>query len=158
VSKHLFCGSDFASFNSYVCILFSPFLYAPSIGAWLVPSEVFTTSIRGKAMSLATLMNRATATLMSSTFLSTANALGWGGFFLMLSIICLVVFVFLFKYLPETKGRSLEDMSLYFAEITGDTSVLDAEERLRRENGGGSVEMAGTQNTAKPVVLDAEVI
>lgn len=76
----------------------------------------------------------------------------------MLSIICLVVFGFLLKYLPETKGRSLEDMSVYFAEITGDTSVLEAEERLRREDGGGSTEMADAQNRAKPVVLDAEVI
>lgn len=108
-------------------------------GAWLVPSEVFTTSIRGKAMSVATFMNRATATLMSSTFLSTANAMGWGGFFFMLSVICLVVLGFLVKYLPETKGRSLEDMSVYFAELTGDTSVLEAEERLRR--GGRSLEM-----------------
>ena len=109
-------------------------------GAWLVPSEVFTTSIRGKAMSVATFMNRATATLMSSTFLSTANSMGWGGFFLMLSVICLVVLCFFYKYLPETKGRSLEDMSVYFAELTGDTSVLEAEERLRRGD-GRSVEM-----------------
>ena len=29
-------------------------------------------------------------------------------------------------YLPETKGRSLEDMSRYFAEITNDRSILDA--------------------------------
>lgn len=76
----------------------------------------------------------------------------------MLSIICLVVFGFLLKYLPETKGRSLEDMSVYFAEIMGDTSVLEAEERLRREDGVGSTEMADAQNRAKPVVLDAEVI
>lgn len=42
-------------------------------GAWLIPSEVFATSIRAKAMSLATFFNRITATLMASTFLSTAN-------------------------------------------------------------------------------------
>ena len=65
-------------------------------GAWLIPSEVFATSIRGKAMSVATLLNRATATLMSGTFLSTANGIGWGGFFFLLCIICLIVFFFLY--------------------------------------------------------------
>ena len=105
-------------------------------GAWLIPSEVFASCIRAKAMSVATFCNRVTATLMSSTFLSTANAIGWSGFFLLLSIICVVVFGFLYTFLPETKGRSLEDMSVYFAELTGDTSVLQAEARLRGNEGG----------------------
>ena len=99
-------------------------------GSWLIPSEVFSVSIRAKAMSVATTMNRATATLMSSTFLSTAHAMGFGAFFCLLGIICVIVLVFLYTYLPETKGRSLEDMSIYFAEITGDRSVLEAEAEL----------------------------
>ena len=70
---------------------------------------------------------------MSSTFLSQKNALTWGGFFLMLSFICLFFLVFLYCFLPETKGHSLEDMSLYFAEITGDFSILDAERKIRVE-------------------------
>ncbi|KAL3903184.1 MAG: hypothetical protein SGILL_010542, partial [Bacillariaceae sp.] len=111
-------------------------------GAWLIPSEIFATSIRAKCMSIATFFNRIVATLMASTFLSTANAIGWGGFFIMLAAICLVVFVFIFFLLPETKGRSLEDMSLYFAEITNDNSVLEAEKRVINDRGRtGAVEM-----------------
>lgn len=100
-------------------------------GAWLIPSEIFPLSIRGKAMSLATLGNRVTATFMSSTFLSTSTALGWSGFFFLLFIVCLIVLAFVYFYLPETKGHSLEEMTLYFAELTGDTSVLEAEERVK---------------------------
>ena len=46
--------------------------------------------------------------------------------------------------LPETKGRSLEDMSLYFAEITGDRSVLEAEAQIQRGQHEGGVEMSST--------------
>jgi len=99
-------------------------------GAWLIPSEVFAIGIRAKAMSIATFMNRATATIMSSTFLTIAENITYTVFFLLLSLACLVVLIFFRVYLPETKGKSLEDMSLYFAEITGDRSLLDAEERI----------------------------
>jgi hypothetical protein len=90
--------------------------------------------IRAKAMSLATFMNRVTATIMSSTFLSVANAMSWSGFFIMMAIVCLIILVWLYIYLPETKGRPLEDMSQYFAEITGDRSILEAEETLYRQD------------------------
>ncbi|KAG7361010.1 D-xylose-proton symporter [Nitzschia inconspicua] len=118
-------------------------------GAWLIPSEVFATSIRAKAMSIATFFNRITATLMASTFLSTANAIGWGPFFIMLASISVVVLVFVCCMLPETKGRSLEDMSLYFAELTGDDSILEAERKVinDRERAGG-VEMTPTPQEA----------
>ena len=111
-------------------------------GAWLIPSEIFAISIRAKAMSVATFFNRITATLMASTFLTTTNAIGETGFFLLLGGVCIIGIAFIYFFLPETKGRSLEDMSLYFAEITNDTSILEAEARLSGGGGGGSaVEM-----------------
>lgn len=134
--------------STFAIIGLSLYLSFFSVGmgpvAWLIPSEIFPTSIRAKAMSIATLSNRIVATLMSSTFLSTSNAIGWGPFFIILAVVCAVVFVFVFFLLPETKGRSLEDMTLYFAEITGDDKVLEAEKQImagqQRENG---VEMTG---------------
>ena len=79
-------------------------------------------------------MNRVTATIMSSTFLSVANAMSWAGFFIMLSLVCLIILGWVFVFVPETKGRPLEDMSQYFAEITGDRSILEAEEMLYRSD------------------------
>ena len=103
-------------------------------GAWLIPSECFSTMIRAKAMSVATFMNRTTATIMSSTFLTVANAMTWAGFFIMMSLVCLAVLVWMFIYVPETKGRPLEEMAFYFAEITGDRSILEAEEQMYRSD------------------------
>ena len=114
-------------------------------------------------MSVAATMNRVTATLMASTFLSTAEGMGWGGFFLMMSVVAIIVLVFLYCYLPETKGRSLEDMSVYFAEVAGDEFILDAERRLRAKEGVSVVEMKQQQRasaaelTEEPIP-DREVI
>mmetsp|Transcript_25347 Transcript_25347/g.37181 ORF Transcript_25347/g.37181 Transcript_25347/m.37181 type:complete len:595 (+) Transcript_25347:83-1867(+) len=133
-------------------------------GAWLIPSEVFSTSIRAKAMSVATFMNRVAGTLMTSTFLSVANALSWAGFFLLLAVVCLICLLFLYLLLPETKGRALEDMSTYFAEITGDRSILDVEETLARQtsNPGGSSparERASLVSTpAEKIPQDAHIV
>jgi sugar porter (SP) family MFS transporter len=74
-------------------------------GAWLIPSEVFSTVVRAKAMSVATFMNRAVATLMASTFLSTKELIGWAAFFFLMAVVCMLVLGFLWMYLPETKGR-----------------------------------------------------
>jgi hypothetical protein len=74
-----------------------------------LPSEVFANCICGKAMSITAFFNRVAATIMTLTFLLTADAIGWPGFLLL---------------------RSIEDMSRYFAEITNDTSVLEAEARI----------------------------
>ena len=52
----------------------------------------------------------------------------------MLSIVCLIILAWVVVYLPETKGRPLEDMSQYFAEITGDRSILEAEELMHRSD------------------------
>lgn len=118
--------------------------------AWLIPSEIFPTSIRAKGMSVATFFNRIVATLMSSTFLSTAKAIGWTPFFLMLAAVCVVIFVFVFFLMPETKGRSLEDMSLYFAEITGDSGILEAEKQIIANRvGQGAVEMDNLKREKK---------
>jgi MFS family permease len=116
-------------------------------GTWVVVSEIFATSIRAKAMSVSIIPNRITSTIMSSTFLSMAKLLTWPGFFLLLASICLGGAAFLYVYLPETKGRSLESMSLYFAEITGDRSILNLESQakpLAGSSSGGGIGGTGT--------------
>jgi hypothetical protein len=66
--------------------------------------------------------------------LTTEKAVGGSAFFLMLAGICVVIGIFFYFFLPETKGRSLGDMSVYFAEITGNTSILDAEAKIFQEH------------------------
>ena len=94
---------------------------------------------------------------MASTFLSTSKAIGWGPFFLMLAGVCVVVAVFVFFLLPETKGRSLEDMSVYFAEITGDNDILEAEKKIIADRERGALEMTDFQQQQQQVPPTGEL-
>ena len=88
------------------------FSFGMGPGAWLIPSEVFSTAIRAKAMSMATFLNRITATFITSTFLTAADVLSWGGFFFLLAFICVVIcllflqFLVLFRPSPSVRQTS----------------------------------------------------
>ena len=96
-------------------------------GIWLVASEVFSLGIRGKAMPMATTGNRALATLVSATFLSLKNALGDVGFLLLFSALCCGNVIFIRCLVPETKGRSLEEMLAYFEDLSGEAARKEIE-------------------------------
>ncbi|KAJ8606622.1 hypothetical protein CTAYLR_008376 [Chrysophaeum taylorii] len=87
-------------------------------GCWLIPSEVFYNKIRLPAMGMATLSNRATTTLMVTTAFSIRKLVGYSGLYVWFAFCALLGFIFLFLYLPETSGKSLEEMYDYFVGIT----------------------------------------
>ena len=151
-----FIGGTTAASETAVIVGLALYLAFFSIGmgpaTWTIASEVFPTTIRAKAMSLATFGNRATATIFSSSFLSVANAMGWSPFFIMMAVVCLVILVWIYIYLPETKGRHLEEMTQYFAEITGDTSVMEAERAMHDRRGGGGIDDDETPQSERVII------
>jgi len=100
----------------YVC----SFSVGVGPGAWLVASEIFPTLMRSKAMSLATMSNRAMSAFMASMVLSLATKLTWSGYFFVLALVNLAIFAFEHRYLPETKGKTLEELASHFARISGE--------------------------------------
>ena len=91
-------------------------------------------------MSLATFANRCTTTGGVGTAISIQRAWSWSGFYAWYGSVCLTGAVFLFVFLPETKGKSLEQMYTYFAKITGGEmgAALSASEGGRQEEAGRS--------------------
>ncbi|HET8550593.1 MAG TPA: sugar porter family MFS transporter [Bryobacteraceae bacterium] len=79
-------------------------------GFWVVLSEIFPTRIRGRAMSLATICLWGACTLLTMTFLSLARAVSPAGAFLVYSTMCVITFAIVWRVLPETKGRTLEEI------------------------------------------------
>jgi SP family galactose:H+ symporter-like MFS transporter len=77
---------------------------------WLLIAEIFPLSVRGRAMSLATVANWGFNLIVSVTFLDLVSALGGAGVFLMYAILSVIAVVFIASTVPETRGRSLEQI------------------------------------------------
>ena len=77
---------------------------------WVVISEIFPTRIRGMAMAVATFSLWTACFVLTYTFPLLNSGLGAHGTFWLYGIICALGFLFVKKYLPETKGKSLEEI------------------------------------------------
>jgi SP family galactose:H+ symporter-like MFS transporter len=77
---------------------------------WLLIAEIFPLAVRGRAMSLATISNWGFNLLVTVTFLSLIDLFGRPGTFLVYGVLTLVAVVFTAVLVPETKGRSLEEI------------------------------------------------
>ena len=79
---------------------------------WLMISEIYPLRIRGRAMSTATIVNWGTNLLVAITFLSLIQLIGTPGTFWLYSIIGIIAWVFVYFLVPETKGKSLEEIEM----------------------------------------------
>ena len=77
---------------------------------WVVISEIFPTRIRGMAMAVATFSLWTACFVLTYTFPLLNKGLGSYGTFWLYGIICVLGFIFVKKMLPETKGKSLEEI------------------------------------------------
>jgi SP family galactose:H+ symporter-like MFS transporter len=77
---------------------------------WLVLSEIYPLRLRGRAMSLGTAANWAFNLIMASTFLTLIRTMGKAETFWLYGLISAAAWIFVFFKLPETKGRTLEDI------------------------------------------------
>lgn len=91
-------------------------IYAMSLApiTWVVLSEIFPNKIRGVAMSIATFSLWIASFILTFTFPILNDALGASGTFWVYSIICIAGFFFIKSKLPETKGKSLEEIEMEF--------------------------------------------
>jgi SP family galactose:H+ symporter-like MFS transporter len=81
---------------------------------WLLIAEIFPLALRGRAMSLATVANWVFNLIVSATFLNLVGAIGTAGAFLVYGVLSLAAFAFIVWMVPETKGRSLEQIEATF--------------------------------------------
>ncbi|MGW7574944.1 sugar porter family MFS transporter [Streptomyces sp. NPDC054765] len=80
------------------------------ISIWIINSEIFPTAIRGKAASLGSLTLWVLDLVIALTTLTLFQLLTPQGLFWLFAVFGTVGFVVLYRHLPETKNRSLEDI------------------------------------------------
>ncbi|CAL4899007.1 unnamed protein product [Urochloa decumbens] len=82
--------------------------------AWVYSSEILPLRLRGQGAGLGTAMNRTMCAVVIMTFISLYKAVTMAGAFYIYAAIAAAAFVFVYTCLPETRGRSLEDMEELF--------------------------------------------
>ncbi|AOW10593.1 sugar porter family MFS transporter [Flavobacterium gilvum] len=96
-------------------------------GVWVVISEIYPTNIRGRAMSLATLSLFFGSTVVTQTYPIFRESLGIGPTFFLYGIAMLPAAYFVKRFIPETKGKTLEEIEHYWK----DESIEDAKEESK---------------------------
>jgi MFS family permease len=82
---------------------------------WVILSEIYPLSLRGRAMGVATFANWLCNYLVALTFLDLVSGIGSGGAFAIYAFLSVIAFFFVLRFIPETKGKTLEEIqqSLY---------------------------------------------
>jgi sugar porter (SP) family MFS transporter len=93
-----------------LCVYIAAFAASLGLGIWLINSEIFPTSVRGKAAGFGTMTHWGLDFLISLTVLTTISLLTVTGLFWLYAVFGIIGFAYLYRRLPETKGRSLEDI------------------------------------------------
>ncbi|HTR81450.1 MAG TPA: sugar porter family MFS transporter [Bacteroidota bacterium] len=86
--------------------------FAASLGpvTWVFIAEIYPNRVRSEAMSVAVVLLWLAVFVVSFTFPYMLNVLGGGAAFLVFGCMCLIYLVFLLVKVPETKGKSLEEL------------------------------------------------
>ena len=90
--------------------------FAISLGplAFVVISEIFSNRNRGAAMSVCIFFLWTSVYLVSQTFPMLLASIGSAFTFWIYMVMAIVAFFFILKMIPETKGKSLEEIELYW--------------------------------------------
>jgi MFS family permease len=86
----------------------------PGVVVWLALSELMPTRIRSNGMSIALLLNQAVSTGIAAVFLPTVGKYGYSTMFWGFAACTVVYFITAVVFLPETKGKTLEEIEAHF--------------------------------------------
>jgi MFS transporter, SP family, arabinose:H+ symporter len=111
----------FQYFKNYV-VLISLLTYVASFGCtlgavtWVYLSEIFPNSIRGLAMSAATFALWVADFIVTYTFPLINASYGTSVTLIIYAVLCVIAFVYIYIKVPETKGKTLEELEKIFVE------------------------------------------
>ena len=101
-----------ASWWLLICVLFFLACFAFSIGPlkFVVAAEIFPSQIRGRAMAISIMVMWIADTIVGQLTPVLLKEIGTAGTFWLFAAFCVIAFFTVYKLLPETKGKSLEQI------------------------------------------------
>ncbi|MBC8769567.1 sugar porter family MFS transporter [Arenibacter sp. BSSL-BM3] len=97
-----------------LCVYMASLAISINAVIWVLIGEIFPTRIRGRAMSIATFANWGINFLTAFLFPWYVEKIGVGAGFFTFAFMCLIATIFFYRYVPETKGKSLEEIEQYW--------------------------------------------
>ncbi|KAB2043361.1 hypothetical protein ERO13_D01G009400v2 [Gossypium hirsutum] len=106
---------------------------------WVYSTEIFPLRLRAQGASLGVAVNRVMSGVISMSFISLYKAITIGGAFFLYAGVALVAFFFFFTFLPETRGKTLEEMEGLFGKLVGWREEAKKMKRKRNEASGDGI-------------------
>ncbi len=97
-----------------LCLFIASFSVGPGVVVWLALSELMPTRIRSIGMGVALLVNQGVSTAIAAVFLPVVGAYGYSTMLLFWAACTVIYFVTAAFFLPETKGKTLEEIERQF--------------------------------------------
>lgn len=95
-------------------VFMSFFAVGPGVCVWLALSELMPTRIRSNGMSIALVINQLVSTTLAAIFLPFVSRYGYSMIFFLFAGFSVVYLLTAIFFLPETKGKTLEEIEKYF--------------------------------------------
>ena len=96
----------------YVFVAF--YAMGPGVCVWLALSELMPTRIRSNGMSIALVINQLVSTTLAAIFLPVVGKYGYSTMFFLFAGFTVIYFITVALFLPETKGKTLEEIEKHF--------------------------------------------
>lgn len=100
--------------TAFFVVFIAFYAAGPGVCVWLALSELMPTRIRANGMAIALLINQTVSTTIAGTFLPWVGAYGYSSVFFTLAGFTVIYFITAAFFMPETKGRTLEEIEKYF--------------------------------------------
>lgn len=94
----------------YLMSFIAFFAFSQGAVIWVFISEIFPNDVRAKGQTFGSLTHWVMAAIITFCFPALTELLGGGGTFLVFAVFMLLQLIYVLRFMPETKGRSLEDM------------------------------------------------
>ncbi|CAA7391016.1 unnamed protein product [Spirodela intermedia] len=114
--QHGVGSKEFGIFMAILAVCGNVAFFSVGIGpvCWVLSSEIYPLRLRAQAAGLGAAANRISSGVVAMSFLSVAHVMSTAGTFFLFSAISALSVVFVYIYVPETKGKSLEQIELMF--------------------------------------------